>query len=111
MTAICLFGALCAVNQSVVLSNSDLDLFDPIISENDSTYNHVISPNESPCPSIFRYILETGEWHGEVTLENVDLQNDVNLRLEISIHKNLLSVSINSQPVEIRSEKCNLIYF
>ena len=88
MASICLFGALCAVNQSLVLSNSGLDLFDPISSD-------VNSSNESPCPSLFRYILDKGEWHGVVTLENVDLQNDVNLRLEISIHKNLLSVSIH----------------
>ena len=74
MSAICLFGALCAIN---------------------STYNHVISLSESPCPSIFRYILDKGEWHGEVNLENVDLQNDVNLRLEITLYDKLVDVSIH----------------
>ena len=88
MSAICLFGALCAVNQSVLLSNGGLDLFDPISS-------YVNSESESPCPSIFQYIYDSDEWYGEVTFVNVDLQKDINLRLELIVEKNLVGVSID----------------
>ena len=99
MSAICLFGALCAVNQSVLHSNGGLDSFDPTISKINSTFSHVNRESESPCPSKFQYKKDSGEWHGEVTLENVDLQKDINFRLELIVEKNLVGVSIDSKPV------------
>lgn len=99
MSAICLFGALCAVNQSVLQSNSGLHSLDPISRKTrdiDSTYSsNVQSSSESPCPSVFRYIQDLDEWHGEVTLENADLQKYINLRLEITVDTDIAYVSIN----------------
>ena len=99
MSAICLFGALCAVNQSVLHSKGGLDLFDPINS-------HINSSIESPCPSIFWYKQDSNEWYGEVNLENVDLHDDINLRLELIVDISFHSVSIDSKPVAAGSENC-----
>lgn len=91
MSAICLFGALCAVNQSVLQSNIGLDTFDPISRE-----TRDINPSESPCSFIFQYIQDSDEWYGEVTFENVDLQKFINMRLEITDDISFRGVSINN---------------
>lgn len=115
MSAICIFGALCSVNNGLFVSSryplgpavsSGLDLIAQNSNQQYSsdsknpTNTHVERPNhQSPCPSVFRYIQESGEWKGEVTLENIDSQRDTNLRVEITINKILSDVSINSKPV------------
>lgn len=88
MAAICLFGALCAVNQSVLQSKSGLDSFDPIKRETRDV-------SLSPCPSLFRYEQDLDEWHGEMSIENVDLQKNINLILKMTVDTNDFSVSIN----------------
>ena len=113
MSALCLFGALCSVNPSLFLSNRnpvglpavlDLDTQSSdqhYASGSNPTNTFVASPSQSPCPYVFRYIQDSNEWKGEVTLENIDIQRDTSLRVEITIPKTLRDVSINSKLVFI----------
>ena len=110
MSALCLFGALCSVNQGLFTSNrqpvvlsTGFDVLAPNSNEQYSSGSKYPSndgsPNQSPCPSVFRYIQDSGEWKGEVTLANIDSQRDTNLRVELTTSTFLPDVSMNLKPV------------
>ena len=120
MSAICLFGALCSVSQDLFISNRypvgvsdglDLIVQNSFQQHSSETRIPINSPSQSPCPSVFRYIQDNGEWKGEVTLENVDSRRDTNLRVEITINHILHDVSINSKPIRILRVRLEHFFF
>ena len=116
MSAICLFGALCSVNQDYFSSNIDFASFDESIIDDFSTvesnptyFTYSENSNQSPCPSVFRYFQSSGAWYGKVTLENYESQKDIKLRVEMTISRILQGVSINFKTSNMTSRKLNLI--
>lgn len=99
MSALCLFGALCSVNQGLFTSNRQPTGLDLLGQSSDQQYSYDGNPNQSPCPYVFRYIQDSGEWKGEVTLQNIDSQRDTNMRVELTSNTVLPNVSSYLKPV------------
>ena len=103
--AICLFGVLCSVNQTLYQSDqsppSPRATFyygEPEIEEYETvqrgtSYYNFQDSSASPCPHIFQYKQENGEWFGEVQLNNLDIYKNVRLRVEITIQRSFNGVS------------------
>lgn len=108
--AICLFGVLCSVNQSLYQSNQsphgiitsfygETEIVNSQTSEvnefaqhNPPSYNFQV-PSESPCPYIFQYKHDAGSWKGEVKLNNLNIYKEIRLRVEITIQRQFNDVS------------------